>query len=216
MTSNVVIVSGGQVEGLAELVGQSQQGKKVIGVDRGALRLIDAGLDCHVAIGDFDSISSKELEKINDCVETVIILPAEKDMTDTEAALDYVVKYYPDAQIKMVGLLGGRLDHLMSNLWIAYHPSYQQLLAQITIVDSRNSLSYYRPGRYHILKEKDKKYLSLVGMTSVKQLVIKDAKYPLTGHDFSFPIALVSNEFLGEQMTFSFEEGLIALIQSND
>jgi thiamine pyrophosphokinase len=43
-----------------------------------------------------------------------------------------------------------------------------------------------------------------------------DAKYRLSHSDFTYPISLASNEFVSDTATFSFDSGLIAVIQSKD
>ena len=59
-------------------------------------------------------------------------------------------------------------------------------------------------------------YLSYVLLTEVKALTLKDVKYELNEESFNRPVALISNEFIGEEASFSFEEGIVAVIQSND
>ncbi|UJF16687.1 thiamine diphosphokinase [Jeotgalibaca sp. MA1X17-3] len=187
-----------------------------MGVDGGAMALLKMGVPIDLSIGDFDSISPSELGVLKKKSKEVIELPAEKEKTDTEAALDYVRKNVEVEKIKMFGLLGGRVDHMISNLWIAYHPEYQDLLKKISIVDQQNTLQFYLPGTYCLKKEANKTYLSFIGLSPLKSVRLKNVKYPLDGKDYLYPIGLISNEFLDEIMEFSFEEGLMAVIQSRD
>ena len=216
MTSEAIIVSGGETDNLIKLIGVQCENQKIVGVDGGAIRLLEAGISVDVAIGDFDSISKEQLENLKMRIPKVIELPAEKDLTDTEAALEFVSEHYQVDVIKMLGLLGGRVDHMMSNIWLAYQPKYRPLLTQIQILDRNNTLTYFEPGKYEISKEENKKYISFIGMTPIKNLKLVHAKYPLQGDDFTYPIALVSNEFLENTIKFSFDEGIMAVIQSKD
>lgn len=216
MFKEVLIVAGGEKENLKDLIGEKKSDQFIIGVDGGAVALLEAGLPIDLSIGDFDSISQSNLNVLKKKSTRVVELPADKDMTDTEAALNYVRKNLQVEKIKMFGLLGGRVDHMISNLWIAYHPEYQDLLEKINIVDQQNSLRFYLPGTYILKKEPNKKYLSFIGLSPLKKVVLKNVKYPLDGKNYLYPIGLISNEFLNDKMEFSFEEGLMVVIQSRD
>lgn len=216
MFKEVLLVAGGGKENLKELIGEKKAHQFIIGVDGGAIALLKAGLPIDLSIGDFDSISPSDLEVLKKKSKKVIELPAEKDKTDTEAALDYVRKNLQIEKIKMFGLLGGRLDHMISNLWIAYHPEYQDLLEKIYIVDQQNTLQFFFPGTYLLKKESNKKYLSFIGFSPLKNVTLKNVKYLLDEKSYLHPIGLISNEFLDEEMEFSFEEGLMGVIQSRD
>ena len=53
-------------------------------------------------------------------------------------------------------------------------------------------------------------------MTPLEKLTLMDVKYPLREETYDSPVALVSNEFLNEEMTFTFTRGLMAVVQSRD
>jgi len=48
------------------------------------------------------------------------------------------------------------------------------------------------------------------------KLTLADEKYPLTAAQNDYPISWASNEFVGEQGHFSFDTGVLAVIQSCD
>ena len=81
------------VAGLPDFI-PNESFDKYIGVDRGSLFLVEKGYQLALAIGDFDSVSKIELEKISVSTDRLIKLPAEKDLTDLEAALDFVLEYF--------------------------------------------------------------------------------------------------------------------------
>lgn len=211
-----IIVSGGNQEGVRELIGPVGMEDFLIGVDRGAIALLEEGFTPDAALGDFDSITGKELERVRLKVGRVEVLPAEKDLTDTEAALLYAAREVEAQEIMLLGMFGGRVDHMLSNLWIGYQPGLQPLLPRLTLRDQTNTLRFYTPGKYPLTKEPDKQYLSFIGMTPLTGLTLEGVKYPLQSKDYAYPVALVSNEFIGEEMHFSFKEGLLVMIQSSD
>lgn len=215
-SDKVVIVVGGDQTDVAALVHRYSAGHRLIGADRGALTL--AGLLTHfdAAIGDFDSVTPAEMQEIKKKSRVCRILPAQKDETDTEAAIVYAIETFNPEEIILLGAFGGRLDHLMSNLWLAFHPLMKGMAGKISLMDRHNTLRFYMPGSYVLEKETDKKYLSFIGLTPIKKLTLTGVAYPLHEKDYAYPIALVSNEFTDTEMRFSFGSGLLAVIQSSD
>ncbi|WP_320164784.1 thiamine diphosphokinase [uncultured Trichococcus sp.] len=215
-SEKVVIVVGGDQTDVAALVHRYSASHRLVGADRGALTLAGLLADFDAAIGDFDSVTPAEMEEIKKKSRICRVLPAQKDETDTEAAIAYAIETFNPEEIILLGAFGGRLDHLMSNLWLAFHPLLHGMAGKISLMDRHNSLRFYMPGSYVLEKEADKKYLSFIGMTPIKNLTLTGVAYPLHGKDYDYPIALVSNEFEENEMRFSFESGLLAVIQSTD
>ena len=188
---------------------------KYICVDRGSLFLVEKGYQLALAIGDFDSVSKIELEKISVSTDRLIKLPAEKDLTDLEAALDFVLEYFADAEIVIAGALGGRLDHLLTNAYLATQPKYQVLAPKMTLVDRQNLVTYLLPGQ-HLLKRKlTYQYVGFVQVETKDSLAIEEAKYPLKAED-NFSQIYASNEFISDQMKVSFNQGMVIVIYSGD
>ncbi|MPM73966.1 Thiamine pyrophosphokinase [bioreactor metagenome] len=215
-SEKVLIVVGGDQTDVADLVHRYSVSHRLIGADRGALKLAELLTNFDAAIGDFDSVTPTEMEDIKKKSRVCRVLPAQKDETDTEAAIAYAIEAFHPEEIILLGAFGGRLDHLMSNLWLAFHPLVKGMAGKISLMDLHNTLRFYMPGSYALEKESDKKYLSFIGMTPIKKLTLTEVVYPLHGKDYEYPIALVSNEFEGTEMHFSFESGLLAVIQSSD
>ncbi|SFE39450.1 thiamine diphosphokinase [Trichococcus pasteurii] len=215
-SEKVLIVVGGDQTDVADLVHRYSVSHRLIGADRGALKLAELLTNFDAAIGDFDSVTPTEMEDIKKKSRVCRVLPAQKDETDTEAAIAYAIEAFHPEEIILLGAFGGRLDHLMSNLWLAFHPLVKGMAGKISLIDLHNTLRFYMPGSYALEKESDKKYLSFIGLTPIKKLTLTEVVYPLHGKDYEYPIALVSNEFEGTEMHFSFESGLLAVIQSSD
>lgn len=185
----------------------------LIGVDAGAQTLWQHGHLPDWAIGDFDSAPPPPSPHI-------VRLPAEKDDTDLEYALQHILaQYLPEniGQIIILGALGaGRLDHLLANIWLAHQPRFADYLAKFFFVERDYHLRFFHSGSHQIPRDKHKKYVSFIGLTPVQKLSLHKVKYPLHERDFLQPCALISNEFLSDTLSFSFERGTIALIQSRD
>lgn len=187
-----------------------------IGIDRGALYLLDEGIQPDLAIGDFDSISSEEKERIKKHSKIVKNFQSEKDDTDTELGLIQTVEQFNPDSIMIYNWIGGRLDHFISILFLVVQPRFYNILSILSFVDKENTICFYLPGQHIVRKENDKEYLSYIGMTQIKGLTLQDVKYPLNKADYSYPAALISNEFTKDTARFSFEEGILAVVQSKD
>lgn len=189
---------------------------KVIGIDRGNLFLLRQGIVPDLAIGDFDSLNETEKDEVFSQVAEVQTSPAEKDDTDTQLALTTAFERYPNAEVTLIGATGGRLDHLLANLWLGVEPRFLPFLSQIKISDQGNDVSYIASGTHQIVKNPEMKYVAFCCLTPVKKLTLKNLKYELSAVDFLQPTSLASNEFMTGDAEVSFLDGLIAVIQSRD
>ena len=179
----------------------------VICADGGLLVADRLGLTPDILIGDFDSVEQpKERE--------VIKLPAEKDMTDSEAAIDLAVSQGYD-HIVVLGGLGGRFDHTMGNIGIL--SKYCGKLSHLALTDGQNYVSMASPGRVTIPRG-DYTYLGVISYGgAAKSVTLKGVKYPLTDYLLSDSTTLgVSNEIIEETAEISFTEGKLLLILSRD
>lgn len=116
-----------------------------VGIDRGAFRLLEMGITPKAAMGDFDSLSSKELAFVRDNVVFVEQYPAEKDETDAMLGITYALNQKAD-EILVFGATGGRMDHTLANLFMLTYESYQAAIPVTTFVDKQNTLKMYQPG----------------------------------------------------------------------
>ena len=186
----------------------------LIGVDGGAAHLVQHGFIPDWAIGDFDTTPPPR-----QCAKVLRLLP-EKDDTDLEAALLYILDDYAPEDVGKIIILGalngGRLDHLLANIWLANQPRFAMWLSKIHLIERGNSIRFYHAGMYEIAPEKDKKYLSFIGLTPICSLTVQQVKYPVHERDYPQPVALISNEFSGSIARFSFQSGIMCVIQSCD
>jgi len=187
----------------------------VVGVDRGALKLIEKGIEFDTAVGDFDSVSEVERQLIAKHVKVMSELPVNKDVTDCEAAVAHVVeKGYRD--IYLYGVTGGRLDHMYAATILML--KYVKQGVSIWVRDEQNKMFVLAPGYRHTIKVKDKNYLSFFALErSVRALSLEGVKYPLDGYDLDVDDSLcVSNEAIWKRVLVSFGMGYLLVIQSSD
>lgn len=212
----LAIMVGGPCEGVPALKSINSKELVWIGVDRGALRLLEQGIIPKIAVGDFDSVTNEEFKVLKKEIADVRVYKAEKDETDTELAVQIAFDEFKPESVSIYGATGGRMDHLLNNIYMIFQPKFYQHASKIRLIDNQNTISYFLPGTHTLTKEQDKKYLAFTCLSPVEQLSIEDAKYRLENVDFTHPISLASNEFISNTVTFSFESGIIAVIQSKD
>lgn len=205
----VAVVAGGDLDVLMTDV------DLFVGVDAGARILLQHHLPLDVAIGDFDSVSTEELAWIKEKATSFIQVPAEKNDTDLELALKTVFKRYPNAQVSVFGAFGGRLDHMMSNLFVASEPDLSPFMRQIVLRDSLNLVCFYPKGRHQIAPVKGMTYISFMPSDG-SRLTIRGVKYPLNAKNYFFKKCYSSNEFIDEDLIIELDLGYVVVIYSKD
>ena len=209
----VLLVAGGSPENWPELQNSYDC---YVGIDRGAWYLLQNNFPLDLAIGDFDSLSVDEKKQVEQATNELIQAPAEKDDTDTQLGLCQAIERYPEATITIIVATGGRLDHLLSNLWLPLEPRFKPHAQKIIIWDRQNHVTYYLPGKHVITKMDKMRYLAYCCLTPVTELSIQKSKYELETTDVSQATSYASNEFVSDTADFSFSTGMVAVIQSKD
>lgn len=188
-----------------------------IGVDRGTRRLLALDIAMDLAVGDFDSISDAERAEVAAHAKQFVALNPEKDLTDTESALHILLEEFPKMdEYRFYAMLGGRLDHTLHNIWMGFDPYYQDVIGRFRFVAPDDILAFYTPGTYQLTRDPRMTYLSFIAMQPVKDLTFEGPKYPLDHYDMSYAQSFISNEFVTDDMTFSFKAGQLLVLQTRD
>ncbi|WP_059170095.1 thiamine diphosphokinase [Bacillus sp. FJAT-27445] len=211
------IVGGGPQAYIPPLAEYDAAETRWIGVDRGTAVLLEKGIKPDAAFGDFDSVTKKELAEFETSVPDLKKFKPEKDETDMELALSWAVAQKPE-RIGIFGATGGRMDHFLANLYLLGKFALENRPLEINLIDMTNIIYVKGPGLYQVDKSSEKKYISFFpGTTDVSGLTLKGFKYPLENRRIPRGSTLcVSNELIGESGTFSFSEGILIVIRSND
>ncbi|BDD43417.1 thiamine diphosphokinase [Streptococcus ruminantium] len=186
-----------------------------VGVDAGSLRLLELALPLDWAIGDFDSVSSLDLVRIMEMAELVTQAPAEKNDTDLELALKEIFAAYPEAQVRIYGAFGGRVDHMMSNLFLASEPDLAIHMEKIELVNRQNTIRFRPAGVHKVSPIKGMTYISFMPSDN-SRLTIRHAKYPLEGSNYFYKKCYSSNEFIDRDIEIELDKGYVVLIYSKD
>jgi thiamine pyrophosphokinase len=211
------LLAGGPSEHVPDLNEYTNEFSVWVGVDRGVFYLLEKGIKPFMAFGDFDSVSREEMEEIKKQVEHLNRFKPEKDETDMELALNWALEQNPE-EIRIFGASGGRLDHFFANVQLLIKPVIANNKTNVYLIDQQNIIFVKSAGHYHILKNSLKKYISFIPVTqNVKNITLKGFKYPLNNRNISLGSTLcISNELVGDVGTFSFSEGILIVVRSQD
>ena len=156
-------------------------------------------------VGDFDSHDNPHLD-----VET-IVLPCEKDDTDTVFAVKEAIKRGFD-DFLLIGVVGARLDHTLGNVSILLY--LDSVGKKGIIIDDYSEMEIVSNEPAYI--EESYAFFSLINITgTAKGITIENAKYLLNNAKITCEYQYgVSNEVLsGKTAKVSILDGKLLLIK---
>lgn len=178
-----------------------------IAADSGYENALALGEKPDILLGDFDSLGKKPDADIE-----ILEVPAEKDFTDTQLAVETAIRRGAD-DVVIIGGLSGRLDHTLSNLSILEDLWAKQIHAVAT--DGINRIRYIDSSSALIPKS-HYKYLSIIAVSDIlKGVEIEGCKYPLKNAKINrtFQFA-VSNEIVGNCALIAIKKGKAFIVES--
>ncbi|HHU5222731.1 TPA: thiamine diphosphokinase [Streptococcus agalactiae] len=186
-----------------------------VGIDRGSLFLLKNGLSLDMTVGDFDSITEDELLYIKHYCSNIVSASAEKNDTDTELALKTIFKEFPEAQVTVFGAFGGRIDHMMSNIFLPSDTDLEPFMSQIRLKDEQNIVTYLPSGKNQVSRIEGMSYVSFMP-ESESTLQISGAKYELNKSNYFKKKMYSSNEFMTSPIEVELKDGYLIIIYSKD
>ena len=181
-----------------------------IAADAGYHNAVLLGERVDILLGDFDSIGNFPAEGDFERIQ----VPVEKDLTDTQLAVEVALERGAE-EIVIIGGLSGRLDHTLSVLAITedlYDRGFH-----VTVTDGQSRVRYVHSTSTLIAKSAYK-YLSLIAADAVvKGVSVEGCKYPLSRATLRRSLQFaVSNEITGNVALVSVKKGGIFIIESQD
>ncbi len=182
----------------------------VIAADSGYNNARKMGVAPKILIGDFDSLKEKPTD-----IDEIIELPRQKDVTDTQFALDLAVQKGAK-EIYIICGTGGRFDHAISNLCLLEGLYKKGIRA--TIVSGQNRIRYIKDTGIIIIRDKNYKYFSVLAADEkVKGVSIEGGKYPLNKKTLTRENQFaVSNEIEKNAALITVKKGGIYIVESRD
>ena len=185
-----------------------------IAADIGAMNAKTLGDTPDIIVGDFDSAWLDALKKDFPRAQ-ITCVPAEKDFTDTELAIDTALKKGVD-EIVIIGGLDGRLDHTLTNIALLEQLTKDHIYA--TVTNGKNRVRYIE-STSTLIPKSHFKYLSLIPRTQkVKGVNILGCKYPLKNATLTSASQglTVSNEIIENCAFIAVKKGGLLIIESSD
>ena len=205
MKGRCVIVGGADINNYGFIREKLRAEDYVIFCDSGLKHLERLQVTPNLIVGDFDSHENPHLD-----AET-IVLPCEKDDTDTVFAVKEAVKRGFD-DVLLIGVVGARLDHTLGNVSILLY--LDSLGKKGSIIDDYSEMEIVSDEPVSICDRYA--FFSLLNITGcAKDITITGAKYPLVDAEISCEYQYgVSNEVLpSETATVSVKHGKLLLIK---
>ena len=202
------IYAGGSI--LADNITEHPKGDDLcIAADAGYRNAQALGERINILIGDFDSLGA-----IPEGDMEVLQVPAEKDLTDTQIAVETALARGAD-EIILIGGLGSRMDHSLSTLAILEDLRERHVHAHIN--NGYNRVHYLNASSTLILRS-GFRYLSVLAIDEkIKGLSIDGCKYPLKRATLNRRLQYaISNEITGNCAMISLRRGRIFVIESRD
>ena len=203
--STCVIIGGAEIRNYDEIKKYLSADDFYIFCDCGLNHQEKLGVKPDLIVGDFDSHKRPDTD-----IET-IVLPCEKDDTDTVFAVKEAIKRGYKKFI-LLGVVGGRFDHTLGNIAILMMLKNQGLYGMIA--DDFSEMEIV--GDKTAFVEDKFSYFSLLNISGKAEgVTIKNAKYLLDSAEIKcdYPIG-VSNEVIkGKTAEITVESGELILIK---
>ncbi len=145
----IIIITGGEKPDYADIAERIAEGDMIICADSGGDYAYAHGIMPDYLLGDFDSVSGETKDFFRNQGVILREVPAEKDFTDTQMALDLAVSFAPET-IYVCGGWGSRADHSLINIFL-----FGQYLKKVPhlILLSKGFNGYYSTGRLEVVGE---------------------------------------------------------------
>ena len=206
-----LILSGGKAPEKQIIQTHADKADMTIGVDGAADLFYRYHIVPDVLIGDFDTADAACVTALAQSGAKVLRLPCAKNETDTEAAVNYALKAGVD-EIFILGALGSRMDHTLSNILMLVRADKAGV--QCRIIDEHNELMV--SDRDFCLVGTAGQTVSILPLTGEVCITTTDLKYPLDGLVLPFDSSRgISNEMLKDTANIKITGGYALIIKTD-
>ena len=187
MMGRCVIVGGADINNYEYIRSRLYEDDYIIFCDSGLKHLDSLQVKPGLIVGDFDSHDNPNLD-----VET-IVLPCEKDDTDTVFAVKEALKRGFD-DFLLIGVVGARFDHTFGNISILLMLDKEGKKGKI--IDDYSEMEIVSNETAYI--DDSFAYFSLLNITGIARgITIENSKYPLVNAEITSEYQYgISNEVL--------------------
>ncbi len=210
---NCVIFCGGTIEDYNSIKKYVQGAELLLCVDSGARHCRKLHVTPDYLIGDFDSICEDDLSALAEAGVPMIRFPSEKDMTDSELAIQISCEKGCNSII-LLGAVGSRLDHSLSNIFLL--KKMADLNVEGMIANEHNEVMLIN--KSITLEREEGIFITLLPLAgSAKGVTTTGLYYPLDDATLEVGSSWgVSNQFADGIATVTVKEGFLLVIKSRD
>lgn len=206
-----VILSGGTPPGPEFLKCHIKTTGLFIGVDGAADFLVQIGITPDVLIGDFDTADPKSVTALERHGVKILRLEPEKNETDTEAAIECAANAGAD-DIVILGALGGRVDHTLSNIMMLVRADLKG--AACRIIDEQCEM--FVSDKTFTLSGRTGQVISILPLTGEVCVNAKGLKYPLQNLVLKWGSSRgISNVMQSSSASISISGGYALIVKNN-
>lgn len=208
-----VIVCGGKIDNYKYMQKYFKGAKLIIAADSGAHHCKSFHVSPDLLVGDFDSVREIDYASLAAAGVEIIRYPEEKDMTDSEIAIEIAIKK-GCTKVVILGALGTRLDHSLSTLFLL-----KKLLDKGIDGIIANEYNEVRLiNRSIVLTREEGVYISLLPLAgSAKGVTTSGLHYPLENATLEASSSRgVSNKFSEDIARVTVTEGYLLIIKARD
>jgi thiamine pyrophosphokinase len=181
----------------------------IIAVDGGTCHAWEAGVDPQLVIGDLDSLTGEEQERLRSSGAEISSFSPHKDKTDLELALLRAASAGAE-EILVLAALGGRLDQTIANLLLLTLPELVD--RDVRIVQGRQMAFVIRSEALFRGRPGDTVSLIPLGGDAVG-VVARGLEWPLDDETLRFgPARGISNVLTKEQAVVGVRQGLLLCV----
>ncbi len=204
-----LVFAGGEIESIPAARSVAQQPGFRIAADGGLRHALALGLMPDVLVGDLDSVSPADLSAARAAGVRILKYPVEKDDTDLELALKLALNE-GYSRVRLLGTLGGRVDHFLGNLFLLSRPD----LAGLDVRIDEGGQEIFLIVRETMIEGHPGDLVSLLPLFGDAQGVeTEDLYYPLRGETlYPYHTRGVSNVMLGARARIRLSGGRLLCV----
>ena len=208
-----LILSNGELQISPHLLELTRKADYVIAADGGSRHCSALKRSPDILIGDLDSIPEQLLQQFKNGGTKIVTYPARKNATDLELCIDHAIEEGAGS-IYFVGMLGGRWDMSLANIFVLAHDKYRQ--AHLVLFGDGCVMHILHPGR-HSLSTQPKQRASLLPLKGDgENITLSGFEYPLDQQTIPFGSSRgVSNVALGTNVQIEHTNGVLLFIVSS-
>jgi thiamine pyrophosphokinase len=181
----------------------------IICADGGTHHVLALGVIPHLVIGDMDSATKDEVQRLKKADVPIELYPRDKNETDLELALNRALEKSPSS-ILMIGALGGRLDQTLGNISLL---SDSRLATLDVRLDDGVEEVFFCRGRSNVEGRRGDVVSLIPWNGAVKGIRTNGLRWPLNNETL-YPEKTrgISNEMLEAVAEVNIETGLLLII----